>query len=160
MYRAEAFGFSKEFMDHVKEIPVVPDRGTAHGRALLEGRAVHIPDVLADSEFTGVGYQSRGNYRSHLGIPMRRNDEIVGVFALTRIKVQPFSPEQIRLVETFAHQAVIAIENARLHEAEKERSRELNDTITLLRHERETRVGIRRDKSEVVGRIRKTILRI
>ena len=51
-YRAEAYGFSQEFMDYVKDMPIKPERGSAFGRALLEGRVVHIPDVKADPEYT------------------------------------------------------------------------------------------------------------
>src|SRR3984957_13489526 len=71
-YRAEAYGFSKEFMDYVKEFPVVPDRGTVQGRALLEGRVVQIPDVLADPEYTFAEGQRLGDYRTVLGVPMLR----------------------------------------------------------------------------------------
>jgi two-component system, NtrC family, sensor kinase len=63
-YRAEAYGFSKEFMDSVKELPVVPERATVHGRALLEGKAVHIPDVLADPEYRFTEGQRVGGFRA------------------------------------------------------------------------------------------------
>ena len=59
-YRAESFGFSDQFMDMVKSIPVTPDRGSATGRALLEGTIVHIPDVTADPDYTFTEGQSRG----------------------------------------------------------------------------------------------------
>jgi two-component system, NtrC family, sensor kinase len=101
-YRAEAYGFSKEFMDYVKELPIVPDRGTAHGRALLEGRMIHIPDVLADPEYTFVEAQQLGDYRTILGVPMLRENVAIGVVVLARSEVRPFTEKQIELISTFA----------------------------------------------------------
>ena len=75
---------------------------------------IHIPDVLADPDFTWKEGQRLGGFRTVLGVPMLREGVAVGVFALTRSAVRPFSDEQIALVENFAAQAVIAIENARL----------------------------------------------
>jgi len=125
LYRAEAFGFSREFMDHVKEIPVVPDRGTAHGRALLEGRVIHIPDVLADPEYTFAEGQRLGGLRTVLGVPMLREGIPIGVLGLSRSEVCPFTEKQIELVTTFADQAAIAIENVRLFDEIQEKSRQL-----------------------------------
>jgi signal transduction histidine kinase len=125
LYRAEAFGFSKEFMDHVKEIPVVPDRATAHGRALLEGRVIHIPDVLADPEYTFAEGQRLGSLRTVLGVPMLREGIPIGVLGLSRSEVCPFTEKQIELVTTFADQAAIAIENVRLFDEIQEKSRQL-----------------------------------
>jgi GAF domain-containing protein len=81
-YRAEAYGFSMEFMDYVKELPVVLDRGTVHGRALLEGRAIHIPDVLVDPEYTFAEAQRLGDFRTILGVPMLREGVPIGVLVL------------------------------------------------------------------------------
>jgi len=108
-YRAEAYGFSAEFMDYVRDIPVLPERGTATGRALLEGKAVHIPDVQADPEFTWVEAQRLGGFRTVLGVPMLREAIPIGVLALTRNEVRPFTDKQIELVQTFADQAAIAL---------------------------------------------------
>jgi len=124
-YRAEAYGFSREFMDHVKELPVVPDRATAHGRALLEGRAVHIPDVLADPEYRFAEGQRLGGLRTVLGVPMLREGVPIGVLGLSRSKVRPFTEKQIELVSTFADQAAIAIENVRLFEEIQDKNRQL-----------------------------------
>jgi signal transduction histidine kinase len=124
-YRAEAYGFSKEFMDYVKEFPVVPDRGTVQGRALLEGRVVQIPDVLADPEYTFAEGQRLGDYRTVLGVPMLREGIAIGVMSLNRSEVRPFTDKQIELVSTFADQAAIAIENVRLFDEIQDKSREL-----------------------------------
>jgi two-component system, NtrC family, sensor kinase len=128
-YRAEAYGFSREFMDYVKDIPIEAERGSVSGRALLEGRVVQIADVKADPEYTWVEAQSLGDYRTVLGVPMLREGVPIGVLSLTRSEVRPFTDKQIELVTTFADQAVIAIENVRLFEAEQQRSQELNESL-------------------------------
>ena len=117
-FRAEAYGFSSEFMDYVRDVPVEPERGTVPGRALLEGKIIHIPDVLADSDYTWAEAQRLGGFRTILGVPMLREDVPIGVLALTRSEVRPFTDKQIELVTTFADQAAIAIENVRLFEEE------------------------------------------
>ena len=96
---------------------------------MLEGRNVHVHDVLAEPEFTGFGYYSRGNYRTSLGVPLLRKGEIIGVFVIVRSQVNPFTEKQIELVTTFADQAVIAIENVRLFEAEQKRTAELTEIV-------------------------------
>jgi signal transduction histidine kinase len=132
-FRAEAYGFSAEFMDYVRDIPIKPDRGSAFGRALLERRAVHIPDVKADPEYTLVEGQKLGDFRTALAIPMLREDVVVGVLTLTRSDVRPFTEKQIELASTFADQAAIAIENVRLFESVEARTRELAKSLEDLR---------------------------
>ena len=117
-YRTETYGFSREFMDYVKDIPIEADRGSAAGRALLEGRVVHIADVTADPEYAMVEAQRLGDYRTILCVPMLRERAPIGVLILTRTEVRPFTNKQIELVTTFADQAAIAIENVRLFERE------------------------------------------
>jgi two-component system NtrC family sensor kinase len=124
-YRAEAYGFSSEFLEYVKDIPIKPERGTAHGRALLDGTIVHIPDVLNDSEYTWIRAQELGNFRTILAVPMLRERVPIGVLGLTRSEVRPFSEKQIELVSTFADQAAIAIENVRLFDEIQEKNRQL-----------------------------------
>jgi GAF domain-containing protein len=124
-FRAEAYGFSAEFMEYVKSLPVEPEDGTASGRALLEGRIIHIPDVLTDSSYTFVEAQKLGGYRTVLAVPMLREGTPIGVLALTRSEVQPFTDKQIELVSTFADQAAIAIENVRLFDEIQDKNRQL-----------------------------------
>jgi GAF domain-containing protein len=124
-YRAESYGFSSEFMDRVKTIPVKPERGNVSGRALLEGRTVHIPDLLADPEYTFTEAQELGGVRTGLGVPMMREGIPIGVFALARSEARPFTDKQIHMVSTFADQAAIAIENVRLFDEIQDKSRQL-----------------------------------
>ena len=132
-YRAEAYGFSPEFMEYVRNIPIQAERGSAFGRALLEGRAVHIPDVKADPEYTLVKGQRLGDYRTVLAVPMLREGVPTGVLSLTRSEVRPFTEKQIELASTFADQAAIAIENVRLFESVEARTRELAKSLEDLR---------------------------
>jgi two-component system NtrC family sensor kinase len=113
-YRAETYGFSDEFMDYVRNIPIEPERGSANGRVLLEGKAVHVLDVEADPEYTFMDAARLGGFRTVLAVPILREGVAIGALALTRSDVRAFTDKQIELVSTFADQAVIAIENARL----------------------------------------------
>ena len=124
-YRAEAYGFSAEFMEYVRDIPVELQRGTLTGRALLEGKVVHIPDVLHDTEYTWTKAQEMGGFRTMLGVPLLRDGNPVGVLTLSRSAVRPFTEKQIELVTTFADQAAIAIENVRLFDEIQDKSRQL-----------------------------------
>jgi signal transduction histidine kinase len=124
-YRAETYGFSPKFMDYVKDIPVEPERGSASGRALLERRIVHIPDVNTDPDYTFSEAIRLGDFRTILGVPMLREGVPIGVLALTRSEVRPFTDKQIELVSTFADQAAIAIENVRLFDEIQDKSRQL-----------------------------------
>jgi two-component system NtrC family sensor kinase len=124
-FRAEAYGFSPQFMDYVRDVPVEAERGTVHGRALLEGRIIHIPDALADPDYAWAEAQKLGGFRTILGVPMLREGIPIGVLALTRTEVRPFSDKQIELVTTFADQAAIAIENVRLFDEIQDKSRQL-----------------------------------
>jgi signal transduction histidine kinase len=125
LFFAEAYGYSSEFIEYVKAMPVERGRGTATGRALLEGRVIHIADVLADPEYTWAEAQRLGGYRTVLAVPMMREGVPMGVLTLTRSEVRPFSEKQIELVSTFADQAAIAIENVRLFEEIQDKSKQL-----------------------------------
>jgi two-component system NtrC family sensor kinase len=124
-YRAQSYGFSSEFMDRVKAMPVQPERGNISGRALLEGRTVHIPDIFADPEYTFTEAQELAGVRTALGVPMLREGVPIGVFALARSEVRPFTDKQIDIVSTFADQAAIAIENVRLFDEIQDKNRQL-----------------------------------
>ena len=124
-YRAEAYGFPPEFIEMVRNVPVKPERGSMNGRTLLEGKVVHVPDVLADPDYTFVEAQRLGRYRTLLGVPMLREGRPIGVLTLTRLQVQPFTDKQIELVSTFADQAAIAIENVRMFDEIQDKSRQL-----------------------------------
>jgi signal transduction histidine kinase len=124
-YRAVAYGFPDAFLEYVKDQPVEANRKTGTGRALAEGKVVHIPDVHNDPEFDWPEAQRIGGFRTMLGVPMLREGEPVGVLTLTRADVRPFTDKQIELVATFADQAAIAIENVRLFDEIQDKSRQL-----------------------------------
>ena len=124
-FRAEAYGFSPEFNDYVRNVPVKPERGTVLGRALLEGKIIHIADVLVDSDYAWPEAQRLGGFRTMLGVPMLREGVPIGVLALTRSQVRPFTERQIELVTIFADQAAIAIENVRLFDEIQDKNRQL-----------------------------------
>ena len=119
-------GFGSEYSEYMKGLQTSKvDRGSITGRTVMEGRTVHVPDILADPEFTWFEAQKRGGFRTALGVPLVREGTPIGVFFLTRSTVAPFTQQEIDLVSTFADQAVIAIENARLFEEIAQKSREL-----------------------------------
>ncbi len=114
---AAVHAFSQEFVEYqarMGRLAIPPGQGTLVGRTALEAKMVHIPDVLADPDYEWPSSQREAGYRSMLGIPLLRNGAPIGVIALTRRRAEPFTDPQITLVMTFADQAVIAIENARL----------------------------------------------
>jgi GAF domain-containing protein/CheY-like chemotaxis protein len=104
---------SAELIAFLERNPMALTRASAAGRASLERRTMHIRDVLSDSEYT-YGATQVDAVRTVLGIPMLRADELLGVIVIYRHEVLPFTDSQIALMETFADQAAIAIENARL----------------------------------------------
>jgi signal transduction histidine kinase len=132
-YRSVSYGFPAAFAEFVKDRPVEPGRDTGTGRALLEGKVIHIPDVQADPDYTWKEAQRLGGFRTMLGVPMLREGIPVGVLTLTRSEVRPFTDKQIELVSTFADQAAIAIENVRLFENVEARTRELAKSLEELR---------------------------
>jgi signal transduction histidine kinase len=120
-----SYGYSPGFHDFLQNNPTSPGRGTASGRAVAEGKIIHIPDVLADPEYDYAEGQKVGGYRTLLGVPLMREGAAIGALVLGRSAPRPFTPQQIELVETFADQAVIAIENVRLFEEIQDKSRQL-----------------------------------
>jgi signal transduction histidine kinase len=130
VYRLAAnHGFSPEFSAWMKPQSIAPGRGTLVGRTVLEGKTVHLPDVLADPEYVWSESQKRGGFRTMLGVPLLREGVPIGVIALTRATPMPFTNKQIELVTTFADQAVIAIENVRLFDEVQARTRELSESL-------------------------------
>ncbi|MCC7215812.1 MAG: GAF domain-containing protein [Burkholderiales bacterium] len=129
LYRVASLGYSREFRDHVRDLPVALERGSATGRVLLEGRVIHIPDAQADPEYTFVEATRSGDVRTVLAVPMLREAKPIGVLALTRTEVRPFTDRQIELVSAYADQAVIAIENVRLFNALEARNRDLCEAL-------------------------------
>ena len=113
------------FLRHAARHPIPAGRGSLIGRTALERKTTHLPDCLADPEYTYLEWQSIGKYRSMLGVPLMREDVPIGVIGLMRTAVMPFTDKQIELVTTFADQAVIAIENVRLFDEIQDKNRQL-----------------------------------
>jgi len=123
------YGLSAAAREFFQTHPFTPGRGSTSGRAALERRAVLIPDVLQDPEYTLSEGQVIAGFRTTLGIPLIREDKLIGVYSLARTRVEPFTDKEVELAATFADQAVIAIENARLFEELRERQAELRVTF-------------------------------
>src|SRR6516165_3056289 len=123
------YGFSPEEERYSLAHPRRPGRGSLTGRVALEGRPIHIPDVLADPEFRGTEYEHVFGFRTLLGVPLLCEGTTIGSFSLARDEVNPFTEKQIELVTNFADQAVIAIENARLLSKLRERTTELTESL-------------------------------
>ena len=128
-YRQVAsYGFPADYKEFMKHHAIPMGRGSVAGRTMLEGKVVHIPDVLADPDYK-LADVSKFEVRTLLGVPLLREGSPIGVIVLERKSVRPFTDSQIALVTTFADQAVIAIENVRLFEAEQVRTRELAEAL-------------------------------
>jgi signal transduction histidine kinase len=126
-YQGVAFyNASQELIDFIKRNPISPGRHSITARVVLERRTIHVADLQADDEYK-YALRDLDPIRTELGVPMFRGDEVIGVIILYKLEVQPFSDKQIELVETFADQAVIAIENARLLTELRARTAELED---------------------------------
>jgi class 3 adenylate cyclase len=114
-YRVAAFtSMTPEYEELVRARVYRPERGSIIGRSLLEMRVMHIEDVLQDPEYELLDLQKLAGYRTMLSVPMLREGEPIGAIGVARNEVRPFEEVEIRLVETFAGHAVIAIENVRL----------------------------------------------
>ena len=112
--------------------PIHPTRSGINGRVVLEARVVRIPDVQADAEYSqSLGHSLR--HRSALGVPMLRDGRVVGTVAISRHELRPFTDKEVTLLETFADQAVIAIENVRLFNETKEALDRQTATSEILR---------------------------
>jgi PAS domain S-box-containing protein len=124
-----AHGLTEEAKDFILTHPLAVDRGTISGRVVLQRQAVHVPDIVQDPEFKFREGQKLAGARTMLGIPLLREDALIGVLLVARTRVEPFTTKEIELASTFADQAVIAIENARLFEELRDRQAELRVTF-------------------------------
>ncbi|MBO0740528.1 MAG: GAF domain-containing protein, partial [Hyphomicrobiaceae bacterium] len=122
-------GTDPDFLNYLAKNPISPEpgSGSATSKAVREQRTIHVPDVVADAEFAGNNRLGRG--RSVLAVPLVRDRVVIGVITVAQNSVRPFSARQIELVETFASQALIAIENTRLFEEVEARTSELQELL-------------------------------
>jgi signal transduction histidine kinase len=126
-------GCTEAFIEFMQANPIKPGRETITGRVFMDSRAVHVPDVQLDPEYNFGRAPMIGDYRAVLAVPLMRDGAVEGVLLLGRPAPGPFSQRQIDLVQTFADQAVIAIENVRLFEQVQERTKELSLSLEDLR---------------------------
>jgi signal transduction histidine kinase len=126
-----SFGFPPDFEQFMRDRRFEPDGDTALARALSTAQTVHIPDVATDRSSSSVVEQWRqiGGYRSILAVPLMREGNVLGAIVLTRTAVRPFTDKQIELVQTFADQGVIAIENVRLFDEVQKRTEDLSESL-------------------------------
>ena len=130
---SSSYGFSDEYREYMLRQSILPGRNTLVGRTALEAAIVHIPDAVDDPEYTWKESQKLGGFRTMLGVPLLRDGEAIGVIALTRSMVKPFTDSQIELMRTFADQAVIAIQTTRLFDETKEALARQTATAEVLR---------------------------
>ena len=144
------YNSSPDFVEWVANHPIRPGRHSGSARAALERRTIHVPDVLADPEYT-YGAKDVEPIRTILGVPILKGDDLLGVMMIYRLEVRPFTDRQIALVETFADQAAIAIENVRLLDELRERTEE----VEKLNQHLEQRVTDQVGEIERMGRLRR-----
>ena len=126
-------GCTPAFVDFMQANPIKPGRETITGRVFMDGKPVHVADVQSDPEYNFGQAPTIGTYRAVLAVPLMRDGAVEGVLLLGRPGPGPFSQRQIDLVQTFADQAVIAIENVRLFEQVQARTKELSLSLEDLR---------------------------
>src|SRR5262249_23358023 len=126
------FNVSPEHKDFIERNPIRPGRSSAVGRAAQERRTVHIPDILADPEYS-YGVKNIVALRTCLAVPILKAIDLLGVILIFRFEVKSFTDKQIAIVEIFADQAAIAIENARLLDELRQRTSELGRSVEELR---------------------------
>jgi len=134
VYRlAVDFGAPPEFREFIERNPIRADSGGVVGLTARAGRVVHIEDATTDPRFRWHESQRLGGFRTVVGVPMLRDGVVIGVIALWKERVEPFTRAQIDLVTTFSNQALIAIENARLFKETKEALEQQTATAEILR---------------------------
>jgi class 3 adenylate cyclase len=152
------YKFPPDWVEFNKSFRLKPGRGSVVGRALLDCKPVQAADVLSDPEYTHFEPQKKAGYRTFLAVPLLREANPIGVITLGRRAVSPFTEKQIELVTTFADQAVIAMENARLLSELRERTHELelrSEEIAKLNAHLEQRVSDQVGEIERMGRLRR-----
>ena len=127
-----AYNAPQELVEFVQQNPIRPGRHSGSARAALERQTVHIPDVQADPEYT-FGAKDVAGIRTLLGVPILKGDDLLGVMIIWRLEVRPFTDKQIALVETFANQSAIAIENTRLLNELRESLQQQTATADVLK---------------------------
>ena len=127
-----SFGLKPEWHELIGQLANAPGRDTLVGRVTLERRTVQIPDVFADPDFSNLEAARVIGFRANIGTPLHRDGQMIGYMAFQKETVGPFATRQVELIETFANQAVIAIENTRLFEEVQARTRELAKTVENL----------------------------
>jgi len=130
---AAAYGAWPGFIEHLESHPLRPGRGTIAGRAAFERRTIHSHDVLQEPSYELMEAVKQQGYRTVLSVPMLREGDLLGVITILKTNVEPFTTKQIELIETFADQAMIAIENVRLFDSVEARTRELTKSLEDLR---------------------------
>src|SRR5262249_49294169 len=128
-HHVASHGISQDFHDRMQREPLTPGRGSMTGRVVLEGKSVHIIDGQTDPDVELANRSLSGDVHTILGVPLLREGTPIGVLVLQRSIVQPFTGKEIELAETFADQAVIAIENVRLFDEVQARTRELSESL-------------------------------
>ena len=130
VYRfAAGYSLHPDYLERERQSSIAAGPGTVVGRAAMMKEVVRIDDALTDPLYEQKDDARIGGYRSMIGVPLMREGEPIGAIGLARCRVEPFSDREIELVKTFADQAVIAIENVRLFEAEQQRTRELTELL-------------------------------
>ena len=130
---ATNYEFPPDWQEFVRTVRFAPGRESIVGQSLLERAVVHVDDVLVDTQYLFAAQARKAGLRTIVAVPMVRNGSPIGTLVLTRKNVRPFTAKQIEIAETFADQAVIAIENVRLFDEVKRRTDELSQSLEDLR---------------------------
>src|SRR5262249_6532221 len=129
LHYAANYNFTSEVLDRIIKIyPKRPDRSLAAGRAILDGKIAHVPDMLADPGYAHA-LAVAGNGRASIAVPILREGKSIGAISVGKAEAGPFSERQMQLLTTFADQAVIAIENVRLFDEVQARTREVSESL-------------------------------
>ena len=140
-FRAFAtYGGTASYNEAVGKVVFEPGRGSVLGRVAIEAKPVQVADVLADPEYTLHEAQRKIGYRTCLCVPLLRDGHPIGVISLMRLTVRPFTDKQIEIVQNFADQAVVAIENTRLIAELRQRTNQLDRSVADLQRERNNKL--------------------